>query len=67
MHIRITFCVQTIINIFIQVISPNIITYLEITSKDEQNDIKFKKYLFRCENFPLFVYSNLLKLLLYLL
>jgi len=38
MHIRINF--SSIINIFIQVIFLNIITYLDRTFKDEQNDIK---------------------------
>jgi hypothetical protein len=40
MHIRINF--SYIINIFIQVIFLNIITYLDRTFKDEQNDIKIK-------------------------
>ena len=33
---------RAIINIFIQVIFPNIITYLDRTFKEEQNDINFK-------------------------
>jgi len=33
---------RTIISIFIQVIFPNIITYLDRTFKEEQHDINFK-------------------------
>jgi len=36
------FFLRTIKNIFIQVIFPNIITYLDGTFKTEQNDINFK-------------------------
>ncbi len=44
MHIRIIFSWSYyIINIFIQVIFPNIITYLDRAFKEEQNDINFKK------------------------
>ncbi len=41
MHIRITVSFE-LINIFIQVIFPNIISYLDRTSKEKQNDINFK-------------------------
>ncbi len=41
MHIRFTFSL-TIINIFIQVILPKNIAYLDRTFKEEQNDINFK-------------------------
>jgi hypothetical protein len=34
---------RAIINIFIQVIFPNMITYLDRTFKEEQNDINFIK------------------------
>jgi len=36
------FFLQSIINIVIQVIFPNIITYLDRTFKDEQNGLNFK-------------------------
>ena len=39
---------RAIINVFIQVIFPNIITYLERNFNEEQNDINFKmKYLYK--------------------
>ena len=41
MHIRITF-IRSIINIFIQVIFQNIITYLDRTFREEQNELKFQ-------------------------
>ena len=42
MHIRITFSIRAIINLFINVIFLNIITYLDRTFKEEKNDINFK-------------------------
>ena len=36
------FFLQSIINIVIQVIFPNIITYLDRTFKEEQNGLNFK-------------------------
>jgi len=45
MHIHITF-LRTIINIFIQVIFPKIITYLDRAFKMENNDINFIMKLF---------------------
>jgi hypothetical protein len=41
MHIRITFSSNYTINIFIQVMHPNSVTYLDRTLKDEQNYINF--------------------------
>ena len=45
MHTNITF-LRVIINIFIQVIFPNIITYLVRTFKEEQNYINLKMKYF---------------------
>ena len=41
MHICNTFF-RAVINMFIRVIFPNIITYLDTTFKKQQNDINFK-------------------------
>jgi hypothetical protein len=41
MHIRITFSSNYTINILIQVILPNSVTYLDRTFKEEQNYINY--------------------------
>jgi len=43
MHIRITFSLNYQKYIYIQVIFPNIIVYLDRTFKEKQNEINFTK------------------------
>ncbi len=42
MHIRITFFLCAIINMFIQMMFPNMITCLDRTFIEEQNNMNFK-------------------------